>query len=591
MKHKAIKHLLVSKVIHLVWLWLVVSCATENQPAKIEGWNILSNHLDNAEMVIEKSKKYGINHLQLSHHIVMDLRHVKNPERAKMVNHLTAQAHEAGIPEVTVWDHALYHLDYYPDEFKTGTDSTINLDNPEFWNWIKDDYRSMLDLVPDIDGIILTFIETGAHVEDQYSEILTTEEEKLAAMVDTLASVIIDERNLQLYVRTFIYTRSELESMLKCINLVENPKLRVMTKEVPHDFFLTHPVSRFVENIKFPVIIEFDAAHEYHGQGITASIYPQIHLERWKYYQTLPNVIGYVARTDRYGNTTIIGNPAEVNLYAIDHGFSEYEKTIDQMVDSFIVKRYGPESLPNLRKAFNNMPDVTTSSMYTLGLHNNSHSSFDIDNRSTFTRHVSGKWLDNPVTFIEHGVNKEFHYWEDIVNHLSPAWYKSDDNLLAEESPWVLDSGWVKPMELMNEEYLKYILTEKRYGVELAEETMQLIEDSDGLLVNKADYDSLYHIFNRTLINARLYEAGAKAYYGYRIYIRGNQYQTSYVKQMVAEGINDLNEIIDEIENYANPGPIGQYNWAKDAQRAKELVDLITKTGWDAYGGIIFNEL
>ena len=590
MNKNAIKHFLLISLMHLTWFGLFVSCATKDKTEKIKGWNILSNHLENAEMVIEKSKEYGINHLQLSHHIVMDLRHVKNPERAKMVNHLTNKAHEAGIQEVTVWDHALYHLDYYPNEFKTGPDSTINLDNPEFWKWIKSDYRSMLDRVPDIDGIILTFIETGAHVEDQHSEKMITEEEKLAAMVDTLASVIINERNLRLYVRTFIYTRSELESMLKCINLVENPKLRVMTKEVPHDFFLTHPVSRFVEDIKFPVIIEFDAAHEYHGQSITASMYPQKHLERWKYYQTLPNVIGYVARTDRYGNTTIIGNPAEVNLFAIDRGFGESDLSIDQMVDSFIVQRYGTAAVVNLGQAFNNMLDVTTSTMYTLGLHNNSHSRFDLDNRSTFTRHVSGKWLDNPVTFIEHGVNKEFHYWKDIVNHLSPAWYKSDDNLLSVESPWVLDSGWVQPVELMNEEYLKYILTEKEYGVDLADESLDLVKNSKELLDDPADYDSLYHIFNRTLITARLYEAGAKAYYGYRVYSKGDEYQTGYVKQMVAEGISDLNKTIAEIENYPKPGPVGQFNWGKDALRARELVDLITKTGWDAYGGVIFKE-
>ena len=91
MNYKVLKKKFFTCTMHLVWLWLFVSCTTENKPEleRIKGWNILCNHLENAEMVIKKSKGYGINHLQLSHHIVMDLRHVKNPERAKMVNHLT----------------------------------------------------------------------------------------------------------------------------------------------------------------------------------------------------------------------------------------------------------------------------------------------------------------------------------------------------------------------------------------------------------------------------------------------------------------------------------------------------------------------
>ena len=152
------------------------SCKQNSESAEkrypVQGWNILSRQEEQAERVIERSRDYNINHLQLSHQIIMDLRHAKNPEVAAKVNRLTKKAHDAGIEEVCVWDHALYHLDYYPDKFRTGPNNLINLDNPEFWKWIKNDYREMLDLVPDINGIILTFIETGAHVEDQYSEVM-----------------------------------------------------------------------------------------------------------------------------------------------------------------------------------------------------------------------------------------------------------------------------------------------------------------------------------------------------------------------------------------------------------------------------------
>lgn len=238
---------------------------TANNSSEVRGWNILSRNEPNALRVIEAASNYDINHLQLSHQIVMDLRHVRDTARQGLARRLTRKAHKEGIEEVVVWDHALYNLNYYPDEFKTGPDSTINLDNPEFWEWFREDYRDMLDRVPEIDGIVLTFIETGAHVEDQYSEQMPTEQEKLARLVDEVASVIMDEYEKVLYIRTFIYTQEELDAILKCLNLIEHNGITVMMKEVPHDFFLTHPVNKHIKEINRPVIIEFDGGHEYNG--------------------------------------------------------------------------------------------------------------------------------------------------------------------------------------------------------------------------------------------------------------------------------------------------------------------------------------
>ena len=88
----------------------------------------------------------------------MDLRDMKNKSKRDLVNRLISRAHEAGIEEVIAWDHALYDLNYYPDKFKTGPFGTLNFDDKEFWDWFKTDYREMMGLIPDIDGLVLTFI-------------------------------------------------------------------------------------------------------------------------------------------------------------------------------------------------------------------------------------------------------------------------------------------------------------------------------------------------------------------------------------------------------------------------------------------------
>lgn len=541
-----------------------------NTRYKVQGWNILSDQEKLAGKVIRRAGDYHINHLQLSHQIVMNLRQVKNAETAGQVNRLTRKAHESGIKEVCIWDHALYPLDYYPSKFRSGPEGLINLDNPEFWRWIKNDYRQMLDQVPNIDGIILTFIETGAHVEDQYSEVLKTEEEKLAAMVDTLASVIIDERKLNLYVRTFVYNRAELSSMLKCINLVKHPGIRVMTKEAPHDFFLTHPVAEFVGKIKFPTIIEFDAAHEYNGQGIITSMFPEVHLKRWEYYKKLPNVIGYVARTDRFNNTTILNNnPAEINLFALDRAVNQNEKTNpDSVLNQFIRRMYGSASLQYLKPAFKKASEVVQSTFYTLGLNINSHSRLHYNDNSSYQRHVSGKWMEKPVIKIERGINKKFHYWRDIVNHLAPASYKKqEDTQLARESKWVLDKGWLDAEELINQEYLDYVLTEKKYGVRLAREALELVKKANVHVENKARYDTLLHIFERTALTAKLYESTAKLFFGYRLFASDNNFNSEYLKGILNEGLEDTYETCMKMKKYPHKGPVGQFNWEEDIYR------------------------
>lgn len=559
--------------------------ADTTKQMKLRGWNILSDNESDAIEVIEAAKKYEINHLQLSHHIIMDLKDARDPEKQALAKRLTQKAHQAGIPEVVVWDHVLYALEYYPEKFRTAPEGKIDLDNPEFWQWLKNDYRQMLDLLPEIDGIILTFIETGAHVEDQYSAKLLSEEEKLAALVDSMAKLIIDERGLKLYIRTFIYHRAELNSLLKCIDLIKHPEITVMTKEVPHDFFDTHPVSWFVKDIKFPVMIEFDATHEYHGQGIIASVFPERHIERWRYYSQLPNVVGYVARTDRYGDTKIINRPSEINLYALKAAAENPEISPDSVYNLFIRQNYGEKAIPHLKPAFESASEIIRAVFYTLGIHNNSHSRFTFEHQSSYSRHVSAKWLKEPYVEVEHGVNKRFHYWKDVVNHLSPARFKTRNTTLEAEIPHVLDSGYVQAEELMNPEYFGYIVREKNYGVELAQKALENVKKAKPYVADTAKYNDLLHTFERTLLTAKMYRAAAKAYFGYRTYCAKPEFQTPELKKQIRQGLKELKHTHKEVQNYPHYTPKGQYDWRKDSQRAMQYYEKIT-SGWQEYGNI-----
>lgn len=575
-----------SKYIIFSFLLFFFSCSSKSIDPKplsatdtVKGWILLSDNVLEDSLVVEKSSEYDINHLQISHHLIHDLRHVRIPERLEKANKLIKYAHSNGIQEVVLWDRSLYGLDYYPDEFKTGPDGTIDLDNSAFWEWFKNDYREMLELVPDIQGLILTFIETGARVEDQYSEKLKTNQEKLAAVVNAIASVVIGEQGLNLYARTFSYTYEEYENIVGAIELFEYPEIRLMMKETPHDFFLTHPNDFFAGTINRPTIIEFDVAGEFNGQGVIANTWPEYILQRWSDFLKRDNIIGYAARTDRYGDTRIIGRPSEINLYALKRYFEDQNLTPDDIYNEFIAKTYNNKALPFIKNAFQNSYDIITSVLYTLGTSTANHSKLNYDPYSShWARHSSGKWLDPPVVFVKHGVNREFHFWTDIINILAPDWAKAGGTQL-DEIPWVIENRWLTRGENMNEEYLSYIITEKEYGMYLAEASLNEIINARPYLSEK-QYQELYDYFYRTLLTARLHKAVSTLYFGYRIYAKGVSYRTSNLMKLMDNALDESKEVASIIKNYDKKVPVGQWNWREDADMALQYCEWIENGTW-----------
>jgi len=567
---------------------LPVFYASGQSNLQIRGWNILSDSFEDDIVTISTAKSYNINHLQLSHDLLMDLQELRDPKRQKTVNDLISKAHSAGIKEVVVWDHALYNLKYYPDQFKTGPKGTINLDDPAFREWFRADYRNLMSLVPEADGVVLTFIETGARAENQYSEKLKTGPEKLAAIVDAVAEVVCDELGKQLYIRTFAYTDAEYLNTIGCISYIKNDKVRLMMKETPHDFFLTHPNDKYAGTIDRPTIMEFDACNEFNGQGVIANTWPEYIIRRWSDLIKRPHVIGYVARTDRYGDTRLVGTPNEILLYALKRYTEDQSMTADIIREEFIIEKYGKRSLRYLKPAFNLAYDIVSSSMYTLGTNIANHSKMDYDPyKSSYGRHVSGKWLDPPVVYVKHNVNREFNYWTEIIENLSPARFKTPDGPLLIEAPKVIENKWVTPEEKMNETYLKYIIAEKKYGVKQAEKALKLVKKA-GRVMNDDSYKQVYNLFYRTLLTARVYEATSTAYFGYRIWVQGEELQNEWLRQTMAEALDEMLTVADEIDNYSEKVPRGQWNWRGDAATAREYYDQITKNRWKEYGNVVF---
>jgi hypothetical protein len=415
---------------------------------------------------------------------------------------------------------------------------------------------------------------------------MATPQEKLAAVVNAVADVVIGERHLNLYARTFSYTHAEYRAIIGAVDRFR-PEVRLLMKETPHDFFLTHPNDFYAGTIARPTVIEFDAAGEFNGQGQIASTWPEYMLGRARDLLRRPHVIGYTARTDRYGGTRLVGHPAEIDLYALARFVEDPTITADRVTSEFVTTHYGAPARPFVSRAFRNAFDVVTSSLYTLGTNVANHSRLDYDAySSSYARHVSGKWIEPPVAHVGHGVNRDLHYWRDVVDRIAPPSAKEPKGAQWNEVPWVRDSGWIHTGERMDEATLRMVLTEKRWGVAKARESLRAIEDGKRVL-RPADYQQLHALFERTLLTARLHEGVASAYYGFRIWTRGDSARTPFVTRAIRDGLAEIAEVSAAMRTYPTPPPVGQWAWAKDADMALKYREWILG-GWPKYGGESF---
>jgi hypothetical protein len=254
--------------------------------------------------------------------------------------------------------------------------------------------------------------------------------------------------------------------------------------------------------------------------------------------------------------------------------------TAEQVYDEFIGARYGAPAVPLVKAAFKNAFDIVSSVFYTLGTNVANHSQLNYDpSASSYVLHVSGKWLDPPIGRLGHGVDRELHYWRDVVDHLAPPFVKVPQNRQWDEVRWIWDRGWIKPGEGMDEEYLRYVLAEKDHGVALAEESARHIEDARALL-RSADFEQLHHHFQHTLLTARLHRAVAAAYFGFRVWARGQGHRTDFVQRTVEGGLLGIQELAPRIRSYAVKPPIGQWDWSKDADEAERYFRWIAREGW-----------
>lgn len=229
--------------------------------------------------VLAGARAFGCRRVQLSHHVCRDSDDLlEDPLRAARVRGLVERYVAAGLP-VTVWTHEVRRP---PKECVAG--GRLDFEHPQLWAHLENKYtRFLREVVPGIEGMVLTFAETEFPI---YRQARVLGGGSPAARVARLASALQSvsrAHGKRLAVRDFVYRRSEMGPMIEAISSLDTG-VAVMSKCVPHDWHPFYPANpllgRFPEREQW---VEFDFGHEYEGQHLYPYAEVEGNLERMRH--------------------------------------------------------------------------------------------------------------------------------------------------------------------------------------------------------------------------------------------------------------------------------------------------------------------
>lgn len=332
-------------------------------------WQFQDADWDYLQRAIPQAAAAGMNRIQLSHNIVMDAEQLWEgddaPGRLELVRNCVKLAKQHGL-KVDMWTHELSGLPSGRFRGPTGGKPMLS---PELWDWVAAKYDKLFGLVPDLDGLVLTFAETDHSV---YKDAVISDlprARRVARLIEVIADACKKHDKL-LLVRTFVYEPAEIESIREALAEVAATAARtgnivVMTKCVPHDWTPYYPFDPLLGNVSgLPQIVEIDLGQEF--TGLSAILHCEVDYVRYVMdHARARGVIGGVARVERMEHHAL-GTPNEVNIHAFDRLLHEPALSADALWREWAVKRYGEKAATRVINALRPTFDITNLTYFPL---------------------------------------------------------------------------------------------------------------------------------------------------------------------------------------------------------------------------------
>jgi len=352
-------------------------CPPGPDPGPIRGFILLDPDDDAVQASIEAGARFGVNQVQLSHDLIMDLDEIAGdgPEvdqRVARLNRAILLAHRQGM-RAFVWNH----------EFPEGVFSVCYGPEGEVWRQREAAWRKALGRIPDVDGVVLMFGSAGTPpwfticdcewCWDRWGQEFDSppQAERLRLVTEHLGQVVVREMGKELVARVFVHEPEENAwhregfGALQCLPMVSMHKDSVNDWQPYNPFDPTMPVAGGV-----PAIMETDVAGEYFGLSVLPFAAPGYY--RWRLAQaTERGAVGWAARVER-GTRHALGTPNEVNLWALKMFSEDPETPLEAVWDRAFESLYGvvpgSEASRILREVLETTLPIRIKSHYALGI-------------------------------------------------------------------------------------------------------------------------------------------------------------------------------------------------------------------------------
>lgn len=343
----------------------------------VRGWILLDRDPEAIASAIEAAAGFGVNHVQLSHDLIMDIDEIVGPSpealaRAGVLNDAIALAHARGM-KAYVWAHELpasmLAVCYAPDG--------------AMWAQREAAYRDGLARIPDVDGVVLMFGSAGASpwftfcdcdwCPDTYGEddfAIPPQSERIRLITEHVGRVVVTELGKELIARVFVHEPEESDWHAEGFAGAAVPFTGMHKAEVNDWQPYNPPDPTFGRVGPHASILEVDAAGEYWGQSILPFAAPGYF--RYRLAQARERRgIGYVARVER-GDRRALGTPNEVNLWALKDFEADLRTPIRTVWDDALAAMYGlrtdTEAATALVRILESTFPVRLKSHYALGI-------------------------------------------------------------------------------------------------------------------------------------------------------------------------------------------------------------------------------
>ena len=335
---------------------LSLSAAT---PLPYRVWELQDYNMEHIQRMIDLAAQRGANRIQLSHNIMMYAQQpVEKPKLAADVNRICDWAHGKGI-KVDVWCRDLSGV---PAEFvKQGK---IDLMDPRAWEAIQSKYVKLLDVCPNVDGIVLSMMEGSTVIYGPKVLSDRSPPERVAQLIDKVYDVC-REHHKELFARTFAYTPSDLKAIQEGIKLCKADVI-AMPKCVPHDWQPFYPYSPDIGDVGGKrQVVEFDLGHEFTGLSRIPYVmldYVKRHID----YGASKRISGVVFRVERL-RWWAVDTPNEAVLDVATTLAADPSADPHNLYRQWLAGRYPAPAVPYLYSAFSRTPDIVEKGLFVLG--------------------------------------------------------------------------------------------------------------------------------------------------------------------------------------------------------------------------------